>query len=119
VFVGQDLSYPGGQSHFRKTVYGYERTQDMLDSMGDDIVYHRDIFGQELPTLKSMYVTKQWFEWAFSSWKQKVPPKIYNCTEWGILSEYCEIAPLQKTIFRFCGKKMNLKWKIQKCLRTK
>jgi hypothetical protein len=119
IFTGQDLSFPGGQSHSSDTVYGSERTEAVLDSMGEDVVYHRDIFGRELPTLKSMYVTKQWLEWAFSSWKRTVPPKIYNCTEGGILSEHCEIAPLQEIIFRFCGNKVNLKWKIRKCLRTK
>lgn len=119
VFVGQDLSYPGPGSHSSETVYGSESSEDVITAMGEDIVYHKDIFGRELPTLKSMFVTKQWLEWAFSNWKRKNPPRIFNCTEGGILSEHCEISPFQETIFRYCKKKINLKWKIRKCLRPK
>ena len=70
-----------------------------------------------IETLKSMSVSKQWFDWAVSTWERPGPTTIINCSEAGILTEHCSLMPLSEAIFKYCNKKINVEWAIKKILK--
>ena len=90
---------------------------DTIEKQRENIVYETDINGRSLPTLKSMSVSKQWFDWAFSTWERPDPTTIINCSEAGILTEHCSLMPLSEAIFKYCNKKINVEWAIKKILK--
>ncbi len=119
-FMGQDLSYPSsGPAYSQGTLYGDGAFQELYSDQLDDMVKDTDIFGKEVFTKKSMFITKQWMEWAFTTWKRKHPAAYYNLTEGGIVTKECHIVTLAEWILRFCGKKKNLDWALKKALRRK
>jgi len=118
-FIGQDLSYPPGAAYSAGTVYGDSGYEELFERSMEDMVTDIDIFGRELPTKKSLFVTKQWMEWAFTTWKRATPASFYNCTEGGIVSRACKIATLEEWAVRFLKKKMNFNWALQKALGAK
>ena len=90
---------------------------DTIEKQRDNIVYETDINGQSVPTLKSMSVSKQWFDWAFTTWQRSGPTEIINCSEAGILNDPCSLMPLSEPIFKYCNKKINVEWAIKKILK--
>ncbi len=118
-FIGQDLSYPPGAAYSSGTIYGDSAYEELFERSMGDMVTDIDIFGREIPTKKSLFVTKQWMEWAFTTWKRATPAVFYNCTEGGIVSRSCKIATLEEWVRRFLKKKMNFNWALQKALGTK
>jgi hypothetical protein len=125
-FVGQDLSYPAsrqagpkGNIYTRNTIYEDEDVFSTFEKQKDNIVNERDIFGMNISTLKSMFVTRQWFEWAFTQWKREGNLTVINSTEGGILDRGCQIMPLSEVVFRYCNKKFNLRWMFDKILKHK
>lgn len=117
IFMGQDLSYP------KKNLYSrYSENHEGLlarefENQPENIVFEKDMNNVELPTLKSMSVSKKWFHWAFSSWKRDFPLEIYNCSEGGILTDHCRLIPLSEAIYKYCDKKINVAWALKKALK--
>ncbi|VAX14836.1 Motility accessory factor [hydrothermal vent metagenome] len=118
-FIGQDLSYPKGSAYSKNTIYGDAGYEQLLKEKLGDMVTDTDIFGQETPTQKSLFVTKQWMEWAFTTWKRKNKADFYNCTEGGIVTKHCQITTFEEWVMKFCKEKKNFKWAIQKALKRK
>jgi len=118
-FCGQDLSYPPGPAYSKNTVYGDAAYDTLFSSRLGDMVEDTDIFGRAVPTLKSLFVTKQWMEWAFTTWKRGHPADYYNCTEGGIVTNHCAIATLEEFVVRFCARKKNYAWRLEKALKRK
>lgn len=122
VFIGQDLSFPKGKGHSSGSFYD-GREEDLQDFVimrdGMHLVMEKNIFGKDVPTIKSMSVTKTWFNWAFQEWRRLNPSRFINSSEEGILVGHCELMPLQESIQLFCGKKVNLEWKLEKLLKQK
>ncbi|MFQ5450405.1 MAG: motility associated factor glycosyltransferase family protein [Nitrospinaceae bacterium] len=119
LFVGQDLSYPKKKTYSRESENAEENLEATMIRQRENIVYETDMNGQTLPTLKSMSVSKQWFHWAFTTWKREGPAEIINCSEAGILTGHCTLMPLREAIYRYCRKKVNVAWTLQKALKRK
>ena len=108
LFVGQDLSYPQKKAYSKEGESADELLEATFQRQRGSIVMETDIFGQTLPTLKAMSVSKQWFHWAFTTWKREGPVEIINCSEAGILTEHCRLMPLSEAIYKYCRKKINV-----------
>jgi len=119
IFVGQDLSYSEKNVYTRDSAGGEQSLESTLERQRENIVYGRDINGRNLPTLKSMLVSKQWFDWAFTTWERDNPPDVINCSEAGILTDHCRWMSLSEALFRYCRKKINPSWTLQKALKSK
>ncbi|MBI4828608.1 MAG: DUF115 domain-containing protein [Nitrospinae bacterium] len=115
-FAGQDLSYPPGAAYSRHTVYGDAGFGEMFREKMGDMVTSADIFGRVLPTQKSLFVTKQWMEWAFGALKREKPAAFYNCTEGGIVTQGCRIVTLREWLARFARERRNIAWAMKKAL---
>ncbi len=120
LFVGQDLSWPKRKTYTRESESAAEESiESTLKRQQENVVMETDINGEALPTLKSMSVSKQWFNWAFTTWKRQGPATIINCSEAGILTENCQILALSEAIYKYCQKKINVDWVLKKALKYK
>lgn len=119
LFVGQDLSYPKKKTHSRAGENADENLEATFQRQQENMVLETDIHGRRLPTLKAMSVSKQWFDWAFTTWKREDPVNIINCSEAGILRDHCGLMSLSEAIFKYCGKKVNVAWTLKKALNRK
>ena len=119
LFLGQDLSYPKKVTYSRDSENAEEVLGATLEKQQDNIVYEQDMTGRILPTLKSMLVSKQWFNWAFTTWKRDGKADIVNCSEAGILTDHCRLMPFGEAIFRYCKAKINIPWAMKKALNRK
>jgi hypothetical protein len=119
IFVGQDLSYPKKKSHSHGSDAAGQGLKMMMEKQKDHLVMETDINGQSLRTLKSMSVSKQWFNWAFTTWKRENPLSVFNCSEAGILTDYCVLEPLTEAIYKHCTQKLNVPWILKKALKRK
>jgi hypothetical protein len=94
IFVGQDLSFPGGRTYVKGTYFEDEDKQDM--SVENFEKKHRtytldDIHGNPVKTNRQMFAYKEWFRVEFG----RTSARIINATEGGILKENCEIMTLR------------------------
>ncbi len=119
VFIGQDLSYPEGKGYTSGSIYEDVEQREIFLRESNNIVFEEDIFSQKIPTNKIMSVSRQWFEWAFTTWKRPNPVTIVNSSEAGILKNHCSVQPFKESVFRYCGKKVNVNWQLQKLLKYK
>jgi len=119
IFIGQDLSYPKKKSHSHGSDAAGKGLKLMMDRQKDQLVLETDINGQSLRTLKSMAVSKQWFDWAFTNFQRENPLMVVNCSEAGILTDHCSLRPLTETIFKHCARKLNVAWILKKALKKK
>ena len=119
IFVGQDLSYPKKKSHSHGSDAAGQGLKMMMEKHKDHLVLETDINGQSLRTLKSMSVSKQWFNWAFTTWKRENPLSVFNCSEAGILTDHCILEPLTEAIYKHCTQKLNVPWILKKALKRK
>ncbi len=119
LFLGQDLSYPKKKTYSRLGENEDETLTGTMTRQQENIVYEQDMNGVRLPTLKSMSVSKQWFNWAFTTWKRDLPLTVVNCSEGGILTDNVEMMPFREAIFKYCGKKINVAWQLKKFLKTR
>ena len=119
VFVGQDLSYPRKKTHSREGENEDENLDTVFQRQQENMILETDIHGRRLPTLKAMAVSKQWFDWAFTTWKREGPVEIINCSEAGILRDHCSLMSLSEAIYKHCGKKVNVAWTLKKALNRK
>ncbi len=119
LFVGQDLSYPREKTYSRMGENADENLETTFQRQQGNMVLETDIHGRRLPTLKAMSVSKQWFDWAFATWKRDCPVEIINCSEAGILRDHCGVMLLGEAIYKYCGKKVNVAWTLKKALNRK
>ena len=119
IFVGQDLSYPKKKSHSHGSDATGQGLKMMMEKHKDHLVLETDINGQSLRTLKSMSVSKQWFNWAFTTWKRENLLRVFNCSEAGILTDHCILEPLTEAIYKHCTQKLNVPWILKKALKRK
>jgi hypothetical protein len=119
IFVGQDLSYPKNKSHSHGSDAAGQGLKMMMEKQKDHLVLETDINNQSLRTLKSMSVSKQWFNWAFTTWKRENPISVFNCSEAGILTDHCILEPLTEAIYKHCTQKLNVPWILKKALKRK
>ena len=119
LFVGQDLSYPKKNSHSKDSDASGKGLKSMVEKQKDSIVLETDMNNQQLRTLKSMSVSKQWFEWAFTTWKRDNSIVVSNCSEAGILTDHCSLLTLNEAIYKFCKTKVNVPWILKKALKRK
>ena len=117
LFLGQDLSYPKARTYSRAGENETETLAATFHRQKENIVYERDMNGASLPTLKVMAVSKQWFNWAFTTWKRDLPLQVINCSEAGILTDHVELMPLSEAIFRYCTRPINVAWQLKKALK--
>ena len=117
IFVGQDLSYDKKNTYSRAGENDGQTLENVFTSQEENIIYEKGINGETLPTLKSMSVSKQWFNWAFTNWKRNAQPEIFNCSEAGIMTDHCGIITFREVLFRHCVKRFNPSWSIKKALR--
>ena len=100
IFVGQDLSFPGGRTYVKGTYFEEEEKRDMsVEAFEKNHVTYTltDIFDQPVKTNRQMFAYKEWFRTEFG----RTSARIVNATEGGILKENCEIMPLAEAIERF------------------
>ena len=119
LFAGQDLSYPKKNSHSHGTEAGGKGLKSTVEKEKDSIILEKDMNNKQLRTLKSMSVSKQWFSWAFTTWKRDNPVSVSNCSEAGILTDHCSLLTLNEAIYRFCKTKVNIPWMLKKALKRK
>jgi len=119
LFVGQDLSWPKRKTHTRESDAASESMDLTLKRQQENIVMETGMHGQTLPTLKSMSVSKQWFNWAFTTWQREGGVTVINASEAGILTDHCSLMPLSEAIYKFCRKKINVGWALKKSLKYK
>ena len=119
LFAGQDLSYPKKNSHSHGTEANGKGLKSTVEKQKDSIVLEKDMNNKQLRTLKSMSVSKQWFSWAFTTWKRDNPVSVSNCSEAGILTDHCSLLTLNEAIYRFCKTKVNIPWMLKKALKRK
>lgn len=117
IFVGQDLSYDKKYTYSRAGENDGQKIDGVFMKQPENVVYEKGFHGETLPTLKSMAVSKQWFNWAFTNWKRPQPPEIVNCSEAGILTENCRFIPFREAMLKYCVKKFNPAWILKKALR--
>ena len=119
LFAGQDLSYPKKNSHSHGSDAVGKGLKSTVERQKDSIVLETDMNDKQLRTLKSMSVSKQWFSWAFTTWKRDNPVVVSNCSEAGILTDHCSLLTLSEAIFKFCKTKVNVPWILKKALKKK
>ncbi len=91
IFVGQDLSYTGKNSHSRSSVNGKVESSELIMRMQEHIVKETDIFGKQVLTSKSLSTSKDWFQWIFQANRKHRNCKTVNASESGIIKEECEV----------------------------
>lgn len=106
IFVGQDLSFPGGRTYVKGTYFEDEEKMDMsVESFEKTRRTYTltDIFGEPVKTNRQMFAYKEWFRVEFTRTKARV----INATEGGILKENCEVMPLRQAVAECVGEKFD------------
>ena len=114
IFVGQDLSFPGGRTYVEGTYFEDEEKMEMTVKAfekGRRTMMQTDIFGQPVKTNRQMFAYKEWFRVEFA----KTKSKIINATEGGILKDHCEIMSLAEASEKFLGEKFDAMRIIRDC----
>ncbi len=95
VFVGQDLSYTGKNSHAGTSMNAHIESSELIMRMQRHIVEETDIFGKNVLTSKSLSTSKDWFHWIFQENRKHRVCKTVNASESGIIREACEVLSLR------------------------
>ncbi len=106
IFVGQDLSFPGGRTYAKGTYFEVEEKMDLsvetFEKTNRTLVLE-DIYGEPVKTNRQMFAYKEWFRAEFG----RTGAKVINATEGGILKDNCEIMPLSEVASRFLGERFD------------
>jgi hypothetical protein len=97
IFIGQDLSFPGGRTYVKGTYFEDEAKQDMSVEAFEKrfkTFTVEDIHGEKVKTNRQMFAYKEWFRTEFARTKSRV----INATEGGILRENCELGIFEEVI---------------------
>ncbi|GIM45497.1 hypothetical protein DNHGIG_10460 [Collibacillus ludicampi] len=96
IFVGQDLSYPGGQAYAAGTRFENLSTDEIQKRR--ELIPIKDIYGNDIFTTHDYLVYLKWFEGRMYSGKRTY----INATEGGALYNGVKIMTLQEAIARYC-----------------
>ncbi len=102
IFVGQDLSFPGGRTYVEGTYFEDEEKMDMsVEAFEKKHVAYtlEDIYGNPVKTNRQMFAYKEWFRVEFA----RSSARVINATEGGILKENCEIMTLEEAAGQCLG----------------
>ncbi len=100
IFVGQDLSFPGGRTYVKGTYFEDEEKMDLSVEAYERIhtTYSMtDIYGDPVKTNRQMFAYKEWFRSEFA----RTPVTVINATEGGILKDNCRVMPLKEAADSF------------------
>ncbi|MBN2083099.1 motility associated factor glycosyltransferase family protein [bacterium] len=105
VFIGQDLSFPGGRTYTKGTFFETEDkmqlTVEELQERGTQLIEMTDIYGEPVQTNKQMYSYYNFLINRFKAAEVK-GRRIINATEGGILkSPQVEVMTLQETVDKY------------------
>jgi len=100
IFIGQDLSFPGGRTYAHGTYFETEEKRKMtVEEQERAGVYSvEDIYGNMITTNRQMFAYHRWFVNEIS----RTQARVVNATEGGILKEGVEIASLGETLDKYC-----------------
>lgn len=102
IFLGQDLSFPGGRTYAEGTYFetelGHEMTaQAQAKRLNDpNFIECTDIYGQTVQTNRQMFAYHRWFVREMG--KTAPGTRIINATEGGILKEGVEVRPFAEVV---------------------
>lgn len=117
IFVGQDLSFPGGRTYVKGTYFEEEEKQDMsVEAFEKKHVTYTltDIYGQPVKTNRQMFAYKEWFRTEFA----RTSARIVNATEGGILKEGCEIMPFKDAVDKYLAEEFDAEEIIKKAAQS-
>jgi len=101
VFVGQDLSYPGGDTYARGTFYADEGYRSPLSRQ--DMVEVPAVGGGTVLTPRFMKCFISWFEEAIPALKRSTPDlEVIDATEGGARIAGTSLAPLGDVLDEYC-----------------
>jgi hypothetical protein len=106
IFIGQDLSFPGGRTYVEGTYFEDEIKLDMsVDAYEKKHSTYSltDIYGEPVKTNRQMFAYKEWFRTEFG----RTQSRVINATEGGILKENCEIMPLREAALQLSGERFD------------
>jgi len=106
IFVGQDLSFPGGRTYVEGTYLEDEEKREMTVEAfekGRKTIMQTDIYGQPVKTNRQMFAYKEWFRSEF----ERTSARIINATEGGILKDHCEIMTLAEASGKYLNEKFD------------
>ncbi len=105
IFIGQDLSFPGGRTYAKGTYFETEEKRKMtVEEQEKSGVYSvDDIFGNQITTNRQMFAYHRWFVTEIS----KTQTRVINATEGGILKEGVEILTLREALDKYCNEKFD------------
>ncbi len=112
VFIGQDLSFPGGRTYTGGTVFETEDKQEMtvkaLQSRGTPLIDQIDIYGEPIKTNRQMYAYLGFLKNRFDDPEVRSRTLI-NATEGGILMHpRMKILSLAEAIEQYMGKRFDV-----------
>jgi len=107
IFIGQDLSYPGGKTYCEGTYFKDEDKKkndiDEMKAAGKHLVEVTDIHGETVTTNRQMYAYHRWFVNQIANTRDRT---VVNATEGGILKEGVEIMTLAEAAEKFLTDKL-------------
>lgn len=113
IFIGQDLSYPGGFTHAKGTT-SREKLESSKMVSPKNLVKIKSLFdGQDLVTNKEMYIYLRHFEFLVGNSKRTC----INSTEGGAGIKGTKVMKLKEAIKKYCKKDINSKVIIEKSRR--
>lgn len=113
VFIGQDLSFPGGKTYTKGTFFEtedkMELTVDELKAKGGVLIEMTDIYGEKVMTNRQMYAYFNFLKNRFED-PEVANRTIINATEGGILQcPKVRVMPLETAIEQYMGLHFNVR----------
>jgi hypothetical protein len=117
VFIGQDLSFPGGKTYTKGTFFEtedkMEMTVDELKSKGGVLIEMTDIYGEKVMTNRQMYAYFNFLKNRFED-PEVANRTIINATEGGILqSPRVVVMPLAETMQKYMSQRFEVRGLLQ------
>lgn len=105
IFIGQDLSFPGGRTYAKGTYFETEEKRDMTvtEQEKHGVYSVNDIYGNEISTNRQMFAYHRWFVTEIA----KTQTRVINATEGGILKEGVEVLTLREALDKYCNEKFD------------
>ena len=121
IFVGQDLSFPGGRYYAHGTYQAHRWLRELSHPLTLNEIHRRrmvnennleatDIFGQPVRTSKVLEAYRQYFEREIC----ETPARVINATEGGVGFKDVENMPLEEVLWRLARKQRPIRQTIRK-----
>jgi hypothetical protein len=119
IFVGQDLSYPGGRTYVEGTFFEekekHKMTTEEMQGKGEQLVVATDIYGNSVHTNKQMFG----YYHKFCEFFKDSTARLINATEGGILvHEKVEQMTLQQVMDTVLTKEYDIDGELDKIYKT-